>query len=673
MSPQPPSSAQTHYNRALAAIQQNKLDEAEVYLGEAIAADEQNSEYWWKLGLVWNAQKREIQAIDALKMAISLDPENTEKLEILGDIHYTLGQFKQASFYFMKAHKIGKQDQKFINKMAISLFKCAEIPQAISIMRNLVIDYPDNPHYIGNFVNFCRRYVFQAFDEKTKKALNICLRQSHLKFRHLASVWSSILLLDPAFKKVLDFSTLPTHNLTLNIVSPAFSDPFLLQGLEKIIVTNSLLEVSLSNLRRYFLLHWRDYQSWPKEIPDFLSSLAIQCWYNDFVFFRDEQEVAAIKELTEELGTLFEKNCELPNAISTLVSLAACYVPLYEIYKKNESLPFSKSVLKSLKPLIIAQLTNPMIEQDTIPTIPNFTKIEDDTSKIVQAMYEKRPYPRWKSASIQGTNNGLANNGDGIDVLVAGCGTGQEPAIYANAMKKCHITAIDLSRSSIAYGKRLAKEMGFLPRIDFLHGDLMKVNELNKKFDFIASSGVLHHLKDPEKGLDAILQTLKPDGRISLSLYSKAARDFTLGPASAYIKEKNYSSSEDDIRRFRRDIMTMPSNNECKRCMSVADFYSLSECNDLLFHVQEHRYTPSMIWDIAKRHALVPFHIYMSPEHQQAFNNLFPGQSPLDPDLLEKFEHEFPKTFMEMYKIYFRRPNAQEEHRLDPLIKLGIL
>lgn len=674
MSPPPSAIAEKLYEAAQKAIKKNNFLEAEQALAQAISTDEQNPKYWNDLALVWITTGNKSGALDALSMAHSLDPENSRIMELLGDLYSDIANYPESALYYLKAQKKNKSDQKLHKKCAIALFKSGELPQALSLMYDLVIKYPDNKRHISDLTDMYRRFIHQSFDERAKQALTICLQEQHLKFSFLGASWSTLLLTDPSLQKLLAFSSRFDSDIPLNDIADQLDSKFLCQGLEKIPVTNGVLEIVLSNLRRYFLMHWNEHASWPKQTLSFLTSLAVQCWYNDFVFYRTPEEIKALPELTSFLQEHLETGQkELPDSFAALTALCSCYTPLYEIYKKDGKLPFGKSTLFKMKPLISAQLTFPRIEADLIPTIPSFTDIEDTTSKAVQIMYEKRPYPRWKSASLSGFGNDIAARSDGIEVLVAGCGTGQEPAIYANAMQNCRITAVDLSRTSIAYGKRMANEMGFLPRVNFLHGDLMKVGELNKRFDFIASSGVLHHLKEPDKGLSAILSTLKPGGRMSISLYSKAARDYALNPALTYIKEKGYSTSDDDIRQFRRDVLGMTEDNPVTRCLGASDFFSLAECNDLLFHVQEHRYTPRMIWDMAEKHNLVPFHTYLPPDKMKIFRDLFPDQALLDPDVLEKFEAEFPKAFIEMYKIYFRRKGEDAEHPLDSLINIGII
>lgn len=677
MSKSPHLTAQNLFLTAQKSIKKNNLAEAESLLAQAIALDEGNSGYWYHLGVLWlNLDKRK-DALDALQMSLQLDPDNDKTLEALGDLFLKSGHLQQSIVHFAKAYRhykdLNTASAPVAAKLAKAFYRNNDLAQAVNLMGDLVIKFPHDKGYMSALAEMYRRYVHPAFDQKGKEAITICLQHDHLRFNFFAPSWASLLFQSSHLEPFFKFSSRYNPDITLSEISAQLEDQFLCHGLEKIPVRHVQLELALSNMRRYFLMHWEDHSTWPKEALDFLSALALQCWYNDYVFFQTKEEKEALPALklylTEQLG----KNNILSDSHGSLIALCAAYIPLYELYKGAEQLPLSRTILHKLKSLIRVQLTHPQTEQDLISTIPDFTPIEDTTSKAVQNMYEQRPYPRWKSANVLNTSPINQNAGEGIKMLVAGCGTGQEPAIYANALPKAHITAIDLSRTSIAYGKRMAKELGFLPRINFLHGDLMKVSELNQSFDFVASSGVLHHLKEPEKGLSAILSTLKIGGRLSISLYSKAARDFTLGPASTYIEEKNYSSSVEDIRQFRRDIMLLPEADPRTRCLKTGDFYSLTECNDLLFHVQEHRYTPSMIWEMADRHHLVPFHIYMTPDRNRLFNSMFPGESPLNPLLLEKFEETHPKAFIEMYKIYFYRKGEEAKHPLDPLIQLGII
>ena len=48
-----------------------------------------------------------------------------------------------------------------------------------------------------------------------------------------------------------------------------------------------------------------------------------------------------------------------------------------------------------------------------------------------------------------------------------------------------------------------------IKNIEFLHTDLLKLKKLKQKFDIIECMGVLHHLEDPELGLNILLDMLE--------------------------------------------------------------------------------------------------------------------------------------------------------------------
>ena len=88
---------------------------------------------------------------------------------------------------------------------------------------------------------------------------------------------------------------------------------------------------------------------------------------------------------------------------------------------------------------------------------------------------------------------------DKPQILVAGCGTGQNAIASASCFKDSQVTAIDLSLSSLGYAKRKTKEFG-LQNIKYLQGDILCISRLQKTFDIIECVGVLHHMSEPKVG-----------------------------------------------------------------------------------------------------------------------------------------------------------------------------
>jgi 2-polyprenyl-3-methyl-5-hydroxy-6-metoxy-1,4-benzoquinol methylase/Flp pilus assembly protein TadD len=691
------------------SFKNNHFQEAEQIFAEAISMDEQNVAAWHKLGQTWRRMGKKHEASEALTMAHQLSPEDSHILFdlgaslietgqdlsglsyleksyklapskdlaiLLGDAYFNLKDYKSSSFYYLSAYKDHKSDQSLQYKLAVTLHRNGELDQAIGMMVRLVNQNPKNKTYQDVLTDFYRRFSNHVYNEDAQKAIETCLDQTHLKFNNLRAAWSSLFIINPKLDKLRTFARHTggddTRTVHLKEIEKDLGSSFLCNGLIKLTASGIALEYMFSNLRHYFLMHWEEAPNWGRPILQFLTALAVQCWHTDFVYYVDEDEKKTLATLREHLKTvLFSEEARKPDDTHAMwLALYCCYEPLYEFYTTEEKLPLSKSAMYVLAPLIEHQLTNPKHEASLIPSIPGFTTIEDDTSKAVQKMYETRPYPRWASSSVSAPQAALQNLSSGLEILIAGCGTGQEAAFCANMAQSAHITAIDLSRTSIAYGIRQTQEMGFLPRITFMHGDLAEVGKIGKTYDFITSSGVLHHMKEPEKGLAAITACLKENGRMSLSLYSRIARDYMLNPASEYIKQKGYSSSLDDIRQFRRDLFSMTAENPILRCTMASDFYNLAECNDMLFHVQEHRYTLKEFIAMADRHGLEPVHIMLPNDRQRLFLEQHPASSVLDLDAMTEFEEKNPKTFLEMYKVYFRKKGQTEPNPLDPLIYL---
>ena len=63
------------------------------------------------------------------------------------------------------------------------------------------------------------------------------------------------------------------------------------------------------------------------------------------------------------------------------------------------------------------------------------------------------------------------------------------------------------------------KQKHNLHNLALYHLNLEETASLERTFDLIVSSGVLHHLPNPGAGLRALREVLKPHGVMSLMLY----------------------------------------------------------------------------------------------------------------------------------------------------------
>ena len=99
--------------------------------------------------------------------------------------------------------------------------------------------------------------------------------------------------------------------------------------------------------------------------------------------------------------------------------------------------------------------------------------------------------------------------------------------------------------------------------IIFLDIPLLFENKLEKQFDIIESSGVLHHMDNPLEGWKVLVNKLCSGGVMKIGLYSDIARQDVV-KAREYIAKRKYKASQNDIRKFRKEIIDMKSNFNSK-------------------------------------------------------------------------------------------------------------
>ena len=103
-----------------------------------------------------------------------------------------------------------------------------------------------------------------------------------------------------------------------------------------------------------------------------------------------------------------------------------------------------------------------------------------------------------------------------LDILIAGCGSDQA-AILAKCNPNHNFVGIDLSENSLKHEKKLIQE-NKIDNLKLYRNDFRSVKFKNK-FDYIISSGVIHHLDDPGTGLKYFNENLKDEGVIYIMVY----------------------------------------------------------------------------------------------------------------------------------------------------------
>ena len=239
-------------------------------------------------------------------------------------------------------------------------------------------------------------------------------------------------------------------------------------------------------------------------------------------------------------------------------------------------------------------------------------------------------------------------------VLIAGCGTGQQ-VMYAQRYRGADIIAIDLSAASIAYAQRKIHEAG-IDNVEFIQMDLLDVALLNRRFDVIECAGVLHHMEDPAAGLGSLMEVLADGGYLKLALYSELARRDVV-KAREHIQQLGLQPNPEGIRLLRQQILSQNLRG-LDSFMKWRDFFSMSACRDLCFHVQEHRYSLAQM-----RALLETYHLrFLGFLLPKSLHSLYANEYPQDPTHTDlnhwsDFEDSHPNTFGGMYQFWVVRDN----------------
>ena len=189
-----------------------------------------------------------------------------------------------------------------------------------------------------------------------------------------------------------------------------------------------------------------------------------------------------------------------------------------------------------------------------------------------------------------------------LDILVAGCGTNQA-AYYAVKNPNWNILGVDLSDSSLAHQEKLKQKHG-LSNLTLLKHDLTKVAALGKDFDFITSTGVLHHLPDPDLGLKALKSVLRKDGVINLMVYGKSLR-LGVYVMQEFFKVLGFEQTQKDVDLVRVLLESLPEDHIVRRYTKVAtDLNYDAGIVDTFLHPQDTAYYAGEVFDFAKRAGL---------------------------------------------------------------------
>jgi tetratricopeptide (TPR) repeat protein/SAM-dependent methyltransferase len=700
-----PDHVGAYLNLGAALIAQARLPAAIESLRRAAALKPEAAEIHRHLADALHHQGQPGEALASYRRALSLQPNALEARHGLGNVLMELGEFRQAVEEYRRVLVVRPEHAEICNNLGIALAALGQYAEAeaqyrralalkpglVDVHRNLgrvvlARGGPEEALWLARrglaieetvegrafFVECAKNLPVDRADGELRNLLARALTEGWSRPGELSGLAGDLFQASEAGKICLARMTQP-----LSAVCPApevldrdtlallAADRLLLALMESAPVRQVALERLLALARRT-LLDWAlDAAAGDLDPPllAFFCALAIQCFINEYVFAHDSEEWAGFVKLREALDHALSGGAAIP---PLWLVAAAAYGPLHELGQAAALLQAAWP--DPIKRLLRQQIEEPLTERKIRAGIPTLTGVDDAVSQKVRQQYEDMPYPRWITAAPVGRPAAIewhlrnrfplapirhVPRRERLDMLIAGCGTGQHSIESAQRYAGAQVLAIDLSLTSLGYAARKTRSLG-LSNIEYGQADILRLGALGRSFDVIEASGVLHHLRDPAEGWRILLRWLRPGGFMSVGLYSAIARA-DVRAARAFIAEGGYGQSAADIRRCRQDIMALADGTEVKNVASYPDFFSISECRDLLFHVEEHQLTIPQIAAFLAENGLV--FIGFATDAERKYRQRFPDDpSMTNLDNWHRFETEMPSAFAGMYQFWVQKP-----------------
>lgn len=623
------------------------------------------------------AQGKPLEAIDTLKSALTQEPRSASLHHHLGLTYSAIAQYQHAVDHLQIAAILSPND--FDGWLALARTRTAleRYREALSALRIAKKLQPKNPDLWQAFArNFELWSTEVEFSAELVDELTTCFSLPNIAPTQLTRLSQGLFLMQAVTTALLPHAQgTRIVNLQQHVQNPALNwaalnHPVFLGMLNRVMIESVTIESILIALRAEFLRAATQADALPamknllRELKVFIAGLGVQQFLNEYMYPETAEE-------TRLVTTLLLLAAQGPGAITAeQLAILSCYRPLHTL-KNAATLAQIFQEDTALYLLLRQQIREPLEEEDIKKTIPILTPLDDAVTLLVKEQYEANPYPRWSHIGQQKTGNVAATlkhlypflTDDDLapvmkkplDGLIAGCGTGRQTVETSMGLPGVNFTSVDISATSLAYAIRKSRELG-LGHLSYGIADILKLEEMQQTYDVIYCGGVLHHMRDPLSGWRVLERILRPGGFMMIALYSQYARPSVFA-AREIIAEQGFTGDLEGIRACREYIKTLPTEHPARKCMSWWDFYGVSSMRDLLFHVQEHVYTPLRLKHEIEALGL-EFLGFQLPDKKirQDFAAIYPD----DPrarnlEYWEEYEQKNPKIFTAMYQFWLQK------------------
>lgn len=580
----------------------------------------------------------------------------------LGNIFELLGEYDNAINSYQRVLSIAPGSAATLYNLSLVYEKKAEYSLSMKYIR-LCLTCSRNNEFLQTYIRLLAKGGSEIAGQVNKDEIIELVSDAECDCQSLSNLVIGILKLSSIFNDLIEYAHEDEYQKFIQLMQAEVSrevssNSLFLCYLLNISVTSYSFEKFIGMCRRWLLDFFVHHEDEFASYADLCAALGVQCYVTGYILSTSKQEhdvISSLKDLyTQQGGT----NKEL-----YLLSVISMYCPIYSLPSVK---PVEIDVCSEIqKRLIKIQLLDRIDEDKLYDSIKSPFEIDDQMSIVVRNQYEEHPYPVWDHLAVSQPRpineiiNDIAPFHDNTmfafsnpEVLIAGCGTGSHSILSAMKTQSKSITAIDLSKRSLAFAIRKADEYG-ISRLNFMHMDILKLPELGRTFDIIESIGVIHHMDNPGKGLECLVSCLRQGGLINLAVYSTLARKHIKQAKSLYDRQDR-RITDDEIRSARRLLMASDDNELVLNLSSLTDFYALQECRDLIFHECEHDYRMHELEQLISGCGL-EFLGFDLPDRLTStiYRKMFPDDKNMTSfKNWNELENRYPDTFTSMYNFW---------------------
>ena len=190
-----------------------------------------------------------------------------------------------------------------------------------------------------------------------------------------------------------------------------------------------------------------------------------------------------------------------------------------------------------------------------------------------------------------------------MDILVAGCGTNQA-AVLAFTNPAANVVAIDVSQPSLDHHSALKDRYG-MRNLELHLLPIEELGALGREFDLVISTGVLHHMAEPQTGMKALAGCLNPDGVIAVMLYGRYGR-IGVEIMQSVFRDLALEQNEASLFAVKEAVALLPQDHPLHSYISMApDLQFDAGIVDTFLHGRDRSYTVADCLDLVASAGLI--------------------------------------------------------------------